>query len=91
MVLAGKPLSKWLADHPMGKAEDPNESRAVFVVSDRPCSPLQCHNMQDLPPGKSKKSSVTKVCSRSTLSPTCSTQEIMQNILVGIVSCLLWV
>ncbi|BDA47700.1 probable chaperone protein DnaJ at N-terminal half [Coccomyxa sp. Obi] len=27
----GKPLSKWLANHPMGKAEDPNESRAVFV------------------------------------------------------------
>lgn len=30
--IAGEPLSKWLVDHPMGKAKDPTESRAVFVV-----------------------------------------------------------
>lgn len=33
----GKPLSKWLVGHRMGKNEDPNERRAVFVV--RPCPP----------------------------------------------------
>lgn len=30
----GKPLSKWMANHPtFGKNGDPAESRAVFVVS----------------------------------------------------------
>jgi ferredoxin len=30
-VLAGKPLSRWMANTDMGKNEDPNESRGVFV------------------------------------------------------------
>ena len=30
---AGEPLSRWCANHQnFGKAEDPNETRAVFVV-----------------------------------------------------------
>ena len=29
----GKPLSKWLVNHRMGKNEDADERRAVFVVS----------------------------------------------------------
>ena len=33
MSCAGKPLSKWLVGHPLGKAQDVAESRAVFVVS----------------------------------------------------------
>ena len=32
IMSAGQPLSKWLVGHRMGKSEDPNESRAVFVV-----------------------------------------------------------
>ena len=41
MSCAGKPLSKWLVGHPLGKAQDIAESRAVFVVSscrNKPCS-----------------------------------------------------
>ena len=30
---AGKPLSKWLVNQKMGKNEDVDERRAVFVVS----------------------------------------------------------
>lgn len=30
---AGKPLSKWLVNHRLGKNEDADERRAVFVVS----------------------------------------------------------
>ena len=30
---AGKPLSKWLVNHKMGKNENVDERRAVFVVS----------------------------------------------------------
>lgn len=30
---AGKPLSKWLVGHKMGKAKSLDEDRAVFVVS----------------------------------------------------------
>lgn len=29
---AGQPLSKWMVNTKMGKNEDPNESRGVFVV-----------------------------------------------------------
>jgi hypothetical protein len=32
---AGKPLSKWLVNHRLGKNEDAYERRAVFVVSQR--------------------------------------------------------
>ena len=32
---AGKPLSKWLVNHRLGKNEDADERRAVFVVSPR--------------------------------------------------------
>lgn len=32
MNCTGKALSKWLVNHPLGKATDPAESRAVFVV-----------------------------------------------------------
>lgn len=32
MNCTGKALSKWLVNHPLGKAKDPAESRAVFVV-----------------------------------------------------------
>lgn len=32
MCSIGQPLSKWLVGHKMGKAVDPAETRAVFVV-----------------------------------------------------------